>query len=120
LISLPASVRVLLWREPVDGRRGFDGLSMLVRAAGEDPFSGHLFVFVSRRRLQARVLTWQSGGLALLTKRLDRGVFRLPPASAGERVALDGVGLAMLLDGIDVSAVRRPRSWAPPAGRPAA
>lgn len=120
MISLSAAVRILLWREPVDGRRGLDGLSMLVRSAGEDPYSGHLFVFVSKRRHQVRVLTWQRGGLLLLTKRLDRGVFRLPSAEAGERVVLDGVGLTLLLDGIDVESVRRPPSWVPPGHRPAA
>lgn len=120
MIALPASVRILLWREPVDGRKGLDGLAMLVRTAGEDPFSGHLFVFVSRRRHQVRVLTWQRGGLLLLTKRLDQGVFRLPAGEAGERMALDGVALTMLLDGIDLASVPRPRTWVPPGHRPAA
>jgi len=64
MLTLSAAVRILLWSEPVDMRKGIDGLSMLVRAAGEDMHSGHLFVFLGKRRHQLRVLTWQRGGFA--------------------------------------------------------
>lgn len=118
MIALPASVRILLWSEPIDMRKGIDGLAMLVRNADEDVFSGHLFVFVSRRRHQLRILTWQRGGFLLLSKRLEQGVFGLPHPEPGQRrLTLDSAQLAMLLDGVDLRVVARSKVWQPPVWR---
>jgi len=65
MIGLPDSVRILLFSEPTDMRRGIDGLTGLVLLAGEDVYSGHLFVFVSRKRNRAKILTYQKGGFVL-------------------------------------------------------
>jgi transposase len=83
LLTLSAAVRILIWSEPVDMRKGIDGLSMLVLAAGEDMHAGHLFVFLDKRRHQLRVLTWPRGGFVLLTKRLDQGRFMPPVMEPG-------------------------------------
>ena len=57
LLTLPPSVRIYLATESIDMRKGFDGLIAIVRNKWlKDPFSGHLFVFVSRRRDRAKVL----------------------------------------------------------------
>ena len=89
MLSLPASVRIYLSAEPTDMRKGFDGMSALVTASGLDVFSGHMFVFVSRRGDRAKVLTWQRGGFvpdcwqsgtAALTLRV-----RLPVQTTGAR-----------------------------------
>ena len=112
MIGLPMSVRVLLFTQATDMRKGFDGLSGVVLSAGEDVYSGHLFVFLSRRRDRAKVLTFQNGGFVLWYKRLERGRFK-PMSAAGDRVQLDTTQLAMLLDGIDVDNVARPRHWQP-------
>ena len=114
VLTLPASVRILVWSHPVDMRKGFNGLTVLVLNADEDPYSGHLYVFLSRRRDQVRILTWQRGGFVLLCKRLSKGVFRLP-LSENARQEIDSVTLAMLLDGIDVKRVFGPPQWAPVA-----
>lgn len=116
VIALPASVRILVWSEPVDLRRGFDGLAALVRSAGEDVFSGHLYVFLSRRKNRVKVLTWQRGGFLVIYKRLDRGRFHL---SLGDepRVSLDAAELALLLDGVDLRRIPRPAAWVPPSRR---
>ena len=68
MIGLPDSVRILLFSEPTDMRRGIDGLTGLVLLAGEDVYSGHLFVFVSRKRNRAKILTYQKGGFVLWYK----------------------------------------------------
>lgn len=112
MIGLPDSVRILLFSEPTDMRRGFDGLTKMVLDAGEDVCSGHLFVFLSKRRDRAKILTFQKGGLVLWYKRLERGRFRVLPSSEAQRT-IDATELAMLLDGIDVSKVRRAKHWAP-------
>jgi transposase len=115
MLTLPASVNIWLAAEPVDMRKGFDGLSALVRNGfGADVYSGDLFVFLSRRRELAKVLFWDGGGFVLVCKRLERSRFRrLTASGADKRVRLDAVQLAMLLDGIEVSRVRRPERWRP-------
>jgi transposase len=112
---LPASVQVWLATEPVDMRRGHDGLLALVRALGvADPYSGHLFVFLGRRADRCKILYWDRGGFFVTYKRLERGRFRLPAiARDTATVAMDGTALAMLLDGIDLKRVRRPELWSP-------
>jgi len=116
MLSLPSSVRIYLAVEPCDMRRGFDSLSTLVKRYGLDVYSGHLFVFLSRDRQRAKLLTWSTGGFVLFYKRLERGRFKVPKiAEPGDTVQLEATQLAMLLDGIDYSAVRRPPRWEPPS-----
>ena len=79
MLTLPESVRIYLATAPTDMRKGFDGLSALIEhELGEDVYSGHLFVFVSRRGDRVKILTWERGGFVLWYKRLERGRFRLP------------------------------------------
>jgi transposase len=119
MLTLPPSVRIFLATEAVDMRRGIDGLLAIVRERYDgDVFSGHLFVFLGKRADKLKALYWDSGGFVLLYKRLERGTFRRPVFEAGCRsIALDATELAMLLSGIDVSRVQRPRRWEPPACR---
>ena len=115
MLLLPRSVRILLAAEPVDMRNSIDGLVALVQSAWKvNVYAGHLFVFVSRRRDRVKVLTWDSGGFVISYKRLEQGRFRLPVFQDDALGAqLDSTQLAMLLDGIDLSHVRRPKKWAP-------
>nr|WP_246356757.1 IS66 family insertion sequence element accessory protein TnpB [Pyxidicoccus fallax] len=101
---------------PVDMRKSIDGLMALVRTAwGEDVYSGHLFVFVSRRGDRVKILPFSRGGFVLYYNRLETGRFRLPPVEAdAQSVPLDATQLAMLLDGIDVAGVKRQPAWTPP------
>ena len=90
-------------------RCGFDRLAERVRAViGEDPLSGHLFVFRSRRGDRLKILHWDRDGFVLWYKRLEEGVFKLPHAEGGGRaLELRASELAMILDGIDVSRLKR-------------
>lgn len=112
MLSLPAAVQIYLAAEPADMRKGFDGLAAMVTARGLDIFSGHLFVFVSRRRERVKIVTWDRGGFVLYYKRLERGRFKLPLVS-GDTARLDAGQLAMLLDGVDIKRVHRNRPWRP-------
>ncbi|QSQ17480.1 IS66 family insertion sequence element accessory protein TnpB [Myxococcus landrumensis] len=116
MLLLPRAVRIHLAAEPVDMRKSIDGLFVHVqRVLVADAYSGHLFVFVSKRRDKVKVLAWDGGGFLLLYKRLEAGRFRMPDvAHDATSVQLDSTQLAMLLDGIDVSRVRRPVQWQPP------
>lgn len=70
------AVRVFAYGSPVDMRKGFEGLSALVRLGmSHDPLSGNLYLFVNRHRKRAKVLLWDGTGLCLYAKRLERGRF---------------------------------------------
>jgi transposase len=103
MITVPAGIRVLVATKPVDFRKGGDGLVALVREAlGEDPFSGTIFVFRSKRADRVKVLAWDGSGLVLFWKRLEHGGFRWPPISDGV-MRLSASQLAALVDGMDWS-----------------
>lgn len=115
MFAFPPQVRVYLASQPVDMRCGHDGLFAIVKSWGLDPYSGHLFAFVGKRADRIKILVLHTGGFLVLYKRLEKGKFRMPKMQPGTRTAtLDGTGLAMLLDGIDVRYVRRPTLWQPP------
>ena len=101
--------RIWLASEVMDMRCGFDRLAERVRAViGEDPLSGHWFVFHSRRGERLKILYWDRDGFVLWYKRLEEGKFKLPRPREGARtVELRASELAMILDGIDVSKLKR-------------
>jgi len=114
MIGLPSSVKIYLAAGPTDLRKGFNGLSGIVREWGLDLFSGHLFVFFSKRRNTVKILTWDRGGLVVWHKRLEMGNYKLPKITTGDtRIQLDAGQLSMLLDGVDLSKVRRQKRWEP-------
>ena len=103
------SARIWLAAEATDMRCGFDRLAERVKTVvGQDPLGGHLFVFRSRRGDRLKILVWDRDGYVLWYKRLEAGVFKLPRAEAGAcSVELRASELAMILDGIDVSRLKR-------------
>ena len=103
------SARIWLAAAPVDMRCGFDRLAELARAVtGQDPFHAHLFLFRSRRGDRLKLLQWDRDGYVLWYKRLEVGVFRLPQIRSGaSSIELRPSEFAMLLDGIDMSRVKR-------------
>lgn len=111
MLSLPASVRILLAVEPCDMRKGFDSLAAMVKETfGDDPLSGHLFVFRSRRGDRLKILWWDRDGFAIWMKRLERGTFRLAipePSRRAARVEIPRRDLAMMLEGIEPKHVRK-------------
>ncbi len=116
MLTLPRAVRIFIASAPTDMRRSIDGLLAIVEQEIEgDVYSGHLFVFVSRRCDRVKILTFDKGGFVLYYKRLEKGMFRLPHMNPSTMaVEIDGTQLSMLLDGIDYSRVRRPPHWTPP------
>jgi transposase len=103
MIAVPAGMRLLVATKPADFRRGADGLVALVRESlGQDPFSGMIFVFRSKRADRIKIVAWDGSGLVLFWKRLEQGAFRWPPVTDGV-MQLTPSQLAALVDGMDWS-----------------
>jgi len=115
MLSLGPGVEIVLATEPVDLRRGHDGLVTLVRSKWRaDPYSGTLFVFLGRRMDRVKILFFSAGGFVVYYKRLERHRFSMPRIPEGAtQVTLDATSLAMLLDGVDLRAVKRAPRWEP-------
>jgi transposase len=108
MIMLPSAVRIFLCTRPTDMRKGFDGLTGLVQECfGQDPLTGHLFLFVNRRRDRIKILYFDRDGLAIWYKRLEAGSFEIPATVAGDGIELQPAQLAMILAGIDLKSVRQ-------------
>jgi len=117
VIAAGPSSRVFLVSGATDMRKGFDGLAGLVRTRlGEEPLSGHLFVFANANRTRLKILFWDGSGLWVCSKRLKRGRFNWPSAevdgSAGlsGKIRLSSAELSMRLGGLDFSRSQK-RNW---------
>jgi len=114
MLTLPSSVRIYVAAEAVDLRRGFDGLAAATRSViGESPLSGHVFVFLNRRRNRVKLLVWDRTGYVIVYKRLERGTFELPtrPEAGRRHVELDAGELGLMLEGLDLRGARRRVRW---------
>jgi len=114
VLTLPSSVRIYVAAEAVDLRRGFDGLAAATRSViGADPLSGHVFVFLNRRRNRIKLLVWDRTGYVLLYKRLEKGTFEIPsqPLPGRRHVEVDGGELGLMLEGLHLRGARRQPRW---------
>jgi transposase len=101
MIAAPTGKRVVVAVTPVDGRKGLDSLAAIVQQAlSDNPFSGDIFIFRTRRSDRIRIVTWDGSGLWLLQKRLEGRGFAWPPVTAGT-IVLSSAQLAMLLEGLE-------------------
>lgn len=112
MIQITPQMRVLVAIEPVDFRRGIDGLAQRCRAVlKEDPFTGAAFVFRSRQRKSIKLLVYDGQGFWLCQKRLSQGKFRFWPSSAEASSPLLAHELQVLLSGGDPSATQAAPLW---------
>ena len=119
LPQVSAAVRVFLCTRPTDMRKGFDGLSGLVQECfDQDLLTGHLFLFLNRRRDRIKILYFDRDGLAIWYKRLESGSFQQlhPTAFAGRAtgaagIELTAIDLALLLGGVDFTTARRRKRY---------
>jgi transposase len=114
LPHLSAAVRIFFCTIPADMRKSFDGLLGMVREfLGQDPLSGHLFLFLNRRRDRVKILFWDRDGLVIWYKRLEAGTFqhldptrRATQPSGPAGLELSATELALILGGIDLTSAR--------------
>jgi transposase len=112
LFGLGLATKIYVAVEAVDMRKGFDGLYGAVRdQLGQDPLSGHLFLFSNRTRTRLKALVWDGSGLWVCAKRLEKGRFRWPtPSEKQHSVTMRAEELAMLVNGLDLKQAQ-PRKW---------
>ena len=93
--------KIFVYGRPVDMRKGFKGLQVLVRRQlEEDPLNGDLFVFVNRRGNILKCLLWDRTGFVTIAKKLERGTFRL--RNKETKIKLNQTQFSLLFDGIKV------------------
>jgi len=121
MLSLPSAVRIWLSADPVDLRKSFDGLAALVREGLQgNPLSGDVFVFRNKAADRIKLLIWEEDGYAIWYKRLEVGTYRFPRSPEDQpRVEVRAADLVMLLEGIDVSSVKRGKRYHRPVARAA-
>jgi transposase len=103
ILGTSRAVRVYAYPEPVDLRKGYDGLFGLVKTGlRRDPLSGDLFLFVNRRRHACKVLVWDGTGLCIFQKRLERGRFASLWRDDGASLELTSTELALFIEGCDL------------------
>ena len=114
MIQISASMRILVAIEPVDLRKGIDGLAQLCREKlSADPISGCLFIFRSRRGTTIKALAYDGQGYWLAQKRLSQGRFRWWPEASEPAKLLEAYEAQLLLAAGDVSRVRAAPMWRP-------
>jgi len=114
LIQITPQMRILVAVEPVDFRKGIDGLAQLCKQLGADPFSGTVFVFRSRTASSIRLLAFDGQGYWLCQKRLSKGRFRWWPSSPNAALArLLAHELQVLICGGDPTGAQVPAAWRP-------
>jgi len=106
MITVPPGLRIMVASEPIDFRKGLDGMVAVVqRHLFFDPFAGDLFVFRSKRSDRIKIVAWDGTGLFLFYKRLEQGRFTWPPIRQGT-ITLTTAQFAMLLEGLDWTKVK--------------
>ena len=113
MIQVTPQMRILVAVEPVDFRKGIDGLARLCQdALQQDPFRGWVFVFRNRRATAVKVLAYDGQGFWLCQKRLSSSRFRWWPACrAGVSRTLEAHQLQVLLSAGNPDGVQAAPAW---------
>jgi transposase len=112
VIQVTPQMRIFVAVQPVDFRRGIDGLARVVREQLlGDPFSGKVFVFRNRRGTAIKVLVYDSQGFWLCHKRFSRGRLTRWPSKSTPAAQLEAHELMVLLSGGDFAAAKGMPAW---------
>jgi len=116
MFNLSASVKIFVYTKPVDMRCSFHGLfSLTQNQLQQNPYTGHLFLFRSRRGDFLKVFWWDVDGFAIFAKRLEVGTFQFPDVrfvdGAYDPIEIERSQLMMMLEGIDPDSVKRHKRY---------
>lgn len=112
MLSFSSRQRYFLYRAATDMRKGFNGLSGLVRQhIGHELLSGDAFVFLNKRRDRIKILVWDRNGFVVWYKVLEQGTFELP-AAENDSLEMSWTDIQLLLEGIEIKSVKRRKRYA--------
>ena len=112
MIQITPQMRILLAVEPVDFRKGIDGLAGVCKnMLGSDPFSGYVFVFMNKKKTAIKILVYDGQGFWLCQKRLSQGRFRFWPNGTEAVKAFQAHELQVLLSAGDPAGTQAPPPW---------
>lgn len=115
MLSFSSRQRYFLYRGPTDMRKGFNGLSGLVRQHLEhDLLSGDVFIFLNKRRDRVKLLVWDRNGFIVWYKVLEQGTFELPVAEKNA-LEMSWTDIQLLLEGIEIKSAKRRKRYLPAA-----
>ncbi len=111
MLNFSGDIKIYAYTRPTDMRKGFNGLSAIVREEFQcDPTDGSLFIFVNRRRDRMKLLHFTAGGFWLYYRLLEAGTFEEFKSQDNScRLQIDATQLAMLLSGVSLAASRKRR-----------
>lgn len=117
MLAFNPSVPIYLHTEPIDMRKSFDGLFGIIKNDFQrDVRDGGLFMFLNHRLNRIKLLYWDTDGIAIWMKRLERGCFQRPVRSAdGKHVVVSSAELQWILTGVELSSVKKRMRYVPPA-----
>jgi len=109
MFSISTAQRYYIHCRATDMRKGFDGLSGIVRNEFlQNPVSGDVFIFLNKQRNRIKILHWQGDGFAIFYKRLEKGTYELPPVNhAKSSVEIAAQQLLLIMEGIHLSSVKK-------------
>lgn len=103
MISFNRRTKIFVSKEPTDMRASYDTLFSKAKGVlAQDPFSGHLFLFINSRRNSIKCLYYDGTGFVIIAKRMERGFFsRINPMYKGE-VVMTAAEFALFFEGADL------------------
>lgn len=108
MFALTAQQQYFLYHQATDMRKGFNGLSGLVRnELDKDPLSGDVFIFINRRRNRMKLLVWEDSGFVLYYKMLEQGTFELPSPNQLGSGQISWRDLVLILEGVVLSSIKK-------------
>lgn len=103
MLNFNRRTKVYVSKEPTDMRASYD--TLFAKAKGvlnQDPFSGHLFLFINSKRSSIKCLYYDGTGFVIISKRLEKGLFsRINPMYRGE-VVMTTAEFALFFEGADL------------------
>ena len=104
MIALNRRTKVYMAKGSTDMRASYDSLFLRVKdTLKRDPFSGHLFVFLNKRRTSCKCLLWDGTGLVIVAKRLEEGLFGRINPFHGEDIVLTQAEFSLFFEGADLT-----------------
>jgi len=116
MLNFSPAFRIYIHAEPIDMRKSFDALFGIVKNEfSMDVRAGGLFLFINLRRNRIKLMYWDTDGLAIWMKRLERGSLQHPqPKDNSKHVVMDATELNLLLSGIELSSVKKRKRYVAP------